>query len=94
MSFNSPVAIGRFTDLSEMMLTVPGKIQVCEHFVGIPPDDKLSIRDFAQNHKLSKSTFHETLKKYLKLESTNVNEFHGKTGRPPLLDSPAKKDII
>ena len=68
------------------MLTIEGKIQICQHYDDIKKVDDISIEEFCSNHKLKKTTFFTNLQKYQKLKDTGVNEFHENKGRPPLLD--------
>jgi hypothetical protein len=59
-----------------------GKRRIAELYI----EEEVDIRTFAENHKLAKSTVGDYVKKYVKLVSEGVDDFHDKGGRPPLLD--------
>jgi hypothetical protein len=90
MSLLWGAGFSRYQDLSAYMLSIPGKIQICEYYDGLEKSSRPSVQEFSCHHKIKRSTFHDALMKYRKLNDTKVNEFHRTRGRPALLDSPAK----
>ena len=85
---------GYYEDLSKLIEAVAGRLQQFEYFTGLQDGEKIGPKEFCSNHKLKLQLFRDVLNQYHILNSTKVNLFHVNTGRPLLLDSPAKVRLI
>jgi len=76
------------------MQSIPGQMQLCEHFEKLEGDDKVTLREYCLNHKLKKTSFWRLLEKNKELKKSGINNFRDTLGRPPILDSLAKSALV